>query len=360
MSGKIRFMNPTRGEDSTTVQVGVILDQFNTQSPSNMDHTHTCRCSHKPHPMPPINPGVNPMPIAVQGIQGIQGPRGPHGLVGPMGPQGPAGSSIVIRDRFSSIQELENAHPTGLVGDGYVVNDELFIWSETQLRWISCGRLVGVQGTIGPRGLQGTQGIQGTTGIQGPHGAMGLRGVPGHGLHVLGRFESELELRTVCPLGNSGDAYLVGTELFVWDHHKRTWINTGDFSIKFKGSTFNVSRAGISSQADIDSVFSMLGSYFETQAYESYNLHLNLINSGVTTVNFGSLQNIMVNSTVEIVLSTSQSLTLKFESEVNDVTCKFIGDVQRTGNVVTIQSLRPIIRIKRIDDVMIIECTNYN
>jgi hypothetical protein len=58
-----------------------------------------------------------------QGMQGIQGIQGVPGPMGPKGEQGPAGQATTLKGSFDTLQDLQNAHPTGNPGDAYLVGN---------------------------------------------------------------------------------------------------------------------------------------------------------------------------------------------------------------------------------------------
>jgi hypothetical protein len=73
------------------------------------------------------------------------------------------------------------------------------------------------------------QGPTGPTGTFGPQGAIGPTGPQGSGVAVLGTYAS-LELLTADnPTGNIGDAYVVGTDLYIWSDLNEEWANVGPF-----------------------------------------------------------------------------------------------------------------------------------
>lgn len=132
-----------------------------------------------------------------QGIQGPQGEKGDKGDTGDTGPQGPKGdkgdqgTGITILGSYTSESDLTTAHPTGTIGDGYLINGYLYVWSETDNAWINVGNIQGPKGDTGDTGPkgdkgdkgdtgpQGSQGIQGEQGIQGPQGIQGETGATG-------------------------------------------------------------------------------------------------------------------------------------------------------------------------------------
>ena len=50
-------------------------------------------------------------------------------------PQGKQGAGITILGSYATLEELKQAHPTGNVGDAYVVGLNLYTWSETDQDW---------------------------------------------------------------------------------------------------------------------------------------------------------------------------------------------------------------------------------
>lgn len=83
-------------------------------------------------------------PAGETGEQGPAGPQGAQGPAGPQGPQGPAGetgSGLQILDSYSTLADLQAAHPTGSAGDAYMVGSDLYIWSPTTSSWTDIGAL---------------------------------------------------------------------------------------------------------------------------------------------------------------------------------------------------------------------------
>lgn len=81
----------------------------------------------------------------------------------------------------------------------------------------------GDQGEQGPIGLTGPQGPQGIQGKVGPQGIQGPQGPIGKGLTVLGKVTSTSGLPST---GSTGDAYFVGSHLYVWTGSK--WEDMGE------------------------------------------------------------------------------------------------------------------------------------
>lgn len=130
-------------------------------------------------------------PQGIQGETGPQGPKGDKGETGDIGPQGPKGdkgdqgTGVTILGSYASESELITAHPTGSIGDSYLINGYLYVWSDTDTAWINVGNIQGPQGEkgdtgeTGPQGPQGPKGDTGATGPQGPKGDTGETGPQG-------------------------------------------------------------------------------------------------------------------------------------------------------------------------------------
>lgn len=84
------------------------------------------------------------------------GPQGPQGEPGTDGQDGKDGTSITILGSYSTEEELRTAHPTGNVGDGYIVAGDLFVWSENLNDWDNVGSIQGPAGQDGEDGVSPT------------------------------------------------------------------------------------------------------------------------------------------------------------------------------------------------------------
>ena len=121
----------------------------------------------------------------IKGATGPTGPTGPTGLRGEIGPTGSDGTSVTILGSFDSYDELIKAHPTGNIGNSYLVGSDLYVWSEETKTWKNVGHIrgpqgvQGIKGDTGPMGPQGPTGDTGPQGIEGPQGPQGLQGIQG-------------------------------------------------------------------------------------------------------------------------------------------------------------------------------------
>lgn len=103
--------------------------------------------------------------------------------------KGSDGTSVNILGSYNSIEELKVAHPTGNVGDAYIVQGNMYVWCVDDNDWQNVGNIQGPAGADGQEGksayqvwldagntgteeeylasLKGEQGIQGATGKDG-------------------------------------------------------------------------------------------------------------------------------------------------------------------------------------------------
>jgi hypothetical protein len=122
------------------------------------------------------------------GATGPQGEQGIQGVQGEQGIQGEQGTGVNILGSYANLSALQSAHPTGGYGDAYLINNDLYIWSQSTSSWINVGTIRGPQGEQGIQGIQGEKGDKGDTGNtgatgaegpQGPTGEQGIQGVQG-------------------------------------------------------------------------------------------------------------------------------------------------------------------------------------
>lgn len=103
-------------------------------------------------------------------ITGLPGPQGKDGE------KGDAGTSINILGAYNTLGDLATAHPTGNLGDGYLVGNNLAIWTTADGgKWIDIGLVrgpQGIQGVPGPQGIgkKGDKGDKGSSWITLPAG----------------------------------------------------------------------------------------------------------------------------------------------------------------------------------------------
>ena len=98
-------------------------------------------------------------------------------LKGEKGPKGEDGKSFSIQGKKDSVEALQAI--TGQVGQGWLVNGNVYIWDVNVRTWVNAGSLKGEKGDAGERGPQGVRGERGATGERGPQGPAGQNGSKG-------------------------------------------------------------------------------------------------------------------------------------------------------------------------------------
>lgn len=127
----------------------------------------------------------SPGPIGPRGEVGATGATGARGPQGEQGVKGDDGRGVSILGTLDSEADLP---AVGQPGDAYLIDGDMYVWSETSAAWANVGSIQGPQGPQGakgdtgergPQGDQGEQGIQGPTGDTGETGPKGDRGDQG-------------------------------------------------------------------------------------------------------------------------------------------------------------------------------------
>lgn len=72
-------------------------------------------------------------------------------ITGVYGEKGADGTSVTILGSYNTLAELQAAHPTGSLGDAYMVSGDLYVWNGSA--WGDVGQ---IQGPQGPQGIAGT------------------------------------------------------------------------------------------------------------------------------------------------------------------------------------------------------------
>lgn len=70
------------------------------------------------------------------------------------GRDGADGTSVNILGSYNTVAELQAAHPTGSVGDAYIVSGDLYVWADNA--WTNVGQIQGPAGQNGANGTNGT------------------------------------------------------------------------------------------------------------------------------------------------------------------------------------------------------------
>ena len=181
------------------------------------------------------------------------------GDTGPKGDTGDIGIGTIIKGHYNSYSEFIAVHPSGSLGDAYIVDGSYYYWNENG--WANAGSVRGDTGETGAKGDKGDKGDTGAkgskgdkgetgdtgekgeqgpkgdtgdtgaTGDTGPTGPTGDTGATGAGVTIKGSYNSYEELINEHPTGNPGDSYLVNGSLYVWNSN--VWENVGNI----KGET---------------------------------------------------------------------------------------------------------------------------
>lgn len=91
--------------------------------------------------------------------------KGAKGDQGDAGPRGETGAPLSIKGSFPTLDELQEQHPVGQLGDAYMVGTHLYSWNGSA--WQDVGDIKG------PKGDPGTPGTPGAPGADGKDGAAG-------------------------------------------------------------------------------------------------------------------------------------------------------------------------------------------
>ncbi len=157
------------------------------------------------------------------------------GDTGPKGDSGDIGIGTVIKGHYDNYSEFIAVHPSGSLGDAYIVDGSYYYWNENG--WANAGSVKGDTGDTGkafeysdftPEQLAGLKGERGETGPAGPKGDTGT------GITIKGSYATYAELIAEHPTGNDGDSYLVNGSLYVWNG--TSWENVGNIKGE-KGDT---------------------------------------------------------------------------------------------------------------------------
>lgn len=151
-----------------------------------------------------------------------------------IGTYGTDGTSVTILGSYNTLAELEAAHPTGNVGDSYMVAGDLYIWDATEMEWSDVGRIQGPEGPQGATGAQGPQGQKGdkgdtgatgATGPQGPTGATGATGAQGVSITSV-QPQYYLSTSALTPTGGSWSNTLSWSSgYYIWTREEITYSN---------------------------------------------------------------------------------------------------------------------------------------
>jgi hypothetical protein len=186
-------------------------------------------------------------PTGSQGAQGAMGFTGPTGSTGPTGATGPIGAGLNILGSYVTYAALVAAHPTGSIGDAYLIGGDLWVWSGTQ--WLNTGNILGPTGPTGPVSTVPST-VTGPTGPTGPQSTVtGPTGPTGPASTVAG---------PTGPTGSTGPKGLVAaTSPILYD--------AGTSTVSFDTDAYESSIAGSTNQSNtVIDVFPRIGNFTGT------------------------------------------------------------------------------------------------
>ena len=96
------------------------------------------------------------------------------GDTGPKGDTGDIGIGTIIKGHYNSYSEFISVHPSGSLGDAYIVDGSYYYWDGNG--WANAGSVKGDTGETGAKGDKGDKGDTGQTGSKGDKGEAGATG----------------------------------------------------------------------------------------------------------------------------------------------------------------------------------------
>ncbi|AXN57744.1 tail fiber protein [Acinetobacter phage ABPH49] len=154
-----------------------------------------------------------------KGDRGEQGLKGDPGAPGPKGDKGDIGLGIRVLDTLSNVSDLPPVADYA-EGDTFVIDGHFWtkITRSGTPAWEDLGSFIGPDGRSAYE-VAVQEGFQGTV----DEWLVSIRGKDGIGLRILGSFDNVNQLPST---GNqSGDAYIVDEQMWVWDTQK--WSPVG-------------------------------------------------------------------------------------------------------------------------------------
>ena len=162
------------------------------------------------------------------------------GDTGPKGDTGDIGIGTVIKGHYDTYAQFIEVHPSGKLGDAYIVDGCYYYWNENG--WANAGSVKGDTGDKGETGEKGDTGDRGETGPKGDTGDTGTS------VTIKGSYNTYSQLINEHPKGSDGDSYLVDGSLYVWNG--TAWENVGNI----KGNTGDKGDTGDSGFSPIVNV----------------------------------------------------------------------------------------------------------
>ena len=201
------------------------------------------------------------------GAQGAKGEKGDTGAQGPKGEKGDTGAAAGFGD------------PTGEI-DNVVIDNTT---GKPSVKITASGDDTAKVFHFAFSGIKGKDGADGAQGPQGEKGDQGPAGKDGTGVTIKGSFVSESALKEAHATGETGDAYLVAGNLYVWSGEK--WENVG----RIEGPTGPQGEKGDPGKDGVNGATGATGATGPTGS-SAYQIWLNNGNTGTEAAFLASLK----------------------------------------------------------------------
>ncbi len=149
--------------------------------------------------------------------------------LGDTGSPGPTGTLV---GSYNSVNDLRAAHPTGIPGEHFLINRDVYGFDPNVNSWQRIGPL---GGPTGPAGLPGaspnvTVGPNGNFLVNGNDSGVSSRGVTGAGGQTgrfVGSYPTPAALQIARPTGAPGEYYLINRRVYGYDPTTGGWRDIG-------------------------------------------------------------------------------------------------------------------------------------
>lgn len=162
----------TSGSQTVTSEEDSGINTFTFTTSTGEEKTFTVRNGSKGSQGIPGEKG-EAGPQGPKGDKGEDGAKGDQGPAGPKGDAGKDGTGVTIKGSYDSEEALKAAHPTGIAEDAYLVNGNLYVWSDTALDWNNVGEIKGPKGDKGDPFLYSDFTEEQLAALKGPKGDAG-------------------------------------------------------------------------------------------------------------------------------------------------------------------------------------------
>ena len=161
------------------------------------------------------------------GQAGKDGANGTDGRDGRDGRDGKDGTSVTILGSYNSLADLQREHPTGSLGDSYIIGTDLYVWYGSQ--WVNVGQIKGEDGKDGKDGINGKDGVNGKDGKDGIDGSFYIDTVIGDNPSNERVPSTKLFVDQLRLMATDTVPFIVNGKL--WDYYTKSEINTklGDY-----------------------------------------------------------------------------------------------------------------------------------